>query len=110
MASVYLMASRPGAFTKEGLILGNPEVKKDNFVPSAVSWGVAADLVMAVGAEKRVLSVVTDVEIEVLQLSAGETTASFQGVPTTIPTPTSGKTSYACFLHPATVGVYVRTP
>lgn len=110
MAGVYLMASRPGAFTKEGLILANPEARADGITPSAGAWGGTPDLEVPAAAKPRLLSVVTDEEIWVLQLSENETTSDFEGVPTTVVAPVAGQTSYACLLHPSTVAVYVRTP
>lgn len=106
MAGVYLMASRPGAFTKEGLIEGNPEVKDDAYTPTG---SFSKRLTLTEASKKRLLSVVTDVAVEILQLAENETPSSYAGVPTTVPAPSSGQTSYACFLHPSTVGVYVKT-
>lgn len=106
MAGVYLMASRPGAFTKEGLIEGSPEVRDDAYTPTG---SFSKRLTLTEASKKRLLSVVTDAAIEVLQLAENETVSNYAGVPTTIPAPTSGTVSYACFLHPSTVGVYVKT-
>lgn len=104
----YLMASRPGAFTKEGLIEGNPEAVANAVVPSG-SYPGTAQLVLAVAPKKRLLSIVTDAAIDVLQVAENETSATAAGVATRVPAPSSGNTSYACFLHPSTVGVYVKT-
>lgn len=106
MATVCLMASRPGAFTKEGLIEGNPEA--ENVTTPGSDWPLTADLSVPAAQKKRLLSIVADAEVLVIQVATGETPATAQGVPTRICGPTSGKTSYACFLHPSTVGVYVK--
>lgn len=108
MATVYLMASRPGAYTREGLILGNPEVKADAVSPSG-SYPVSPQLVLEPAEKYRLLSIVSDAAIEVLQVAENETTSVHSGVATTIPAPIAGQTSYGCLLHPATVGVYVKT-
>lgn len=111
MPTAYLMASKPGAYTREGLILGNPESVKNAFTPQATTWNAVPDLTFVPAFEKRLLSIVTDSRLEVMQCSAGETPATItDGVATTVPAPTSGNTSYSCFLHPATTAVYVRTP
>lgn len=111
MPTAYLMASRDGAYTREGLIVGNPEAKKDAFTPSAGSWSGTPDLTFSPGYKGRLLSIVTDSRIEVMQCSDNQTPATVtDGVATTCPAPTSGNTSYSCLIHPATTAVYVRTP
>lgn len=106
----WLMISRPGGYTREALILGNPEAVKDNFTPAAVSWSLTPDLTFEEGFDKRLLSVVADTEVQVLQCTAGETPNTPGLVPTTIPAPASAKVSYSCFVHPGTVTIHVRTP
>ncbi len=101
-----LMASRPGDFTKEGLLVGNPEAVANSITPAG-TYG-AAVMTFTVGA-KRLLSVVTDAAIDILQTSEGQDSATVGLVPTRVPTPTSGQTSYACFIHPATTAVYVKS-
>lgn len=110
MPTAYLMASKPGAYTREGLILGNPESVKNAFTPQATTWNAVPDLTFTVAFDKRLLSIVTDSRLEVMQCSAGETPATAGLVATTVPAPSSGQVSYSCFLHPATTAVYVRTP
>lgn len=111
MAIVNLAASKPGAYTKDSLIVGNPDVVTNinGAVAAFPAWG-SIQLAVTTGPDKRLMTVVTDTEIEILQLSATETTTVFNGQPTRIPVPSGARTSYACYLHPATVAVYVRTP
>lgn len=106
MATVCLMASRPGAFTKEGLIEGNPEAEV--VVTPGAAYPTPADMALLPASKKRLLSVVADAEVLILQVSENETVLTADGVATRVCGPTSGKTSYACFLHPSTVGVYVK--
>lgn len=106
--TAYLMASRPGAFTKEGLIVGNPEVVANAVVPTG-SYPLTPDLAVAASQKSRLLSIVTDAAIDVIQAATGETSANAAGAATRIPAPSSGLTSYACLLHPSTVGVYVKS-
>lgn len=102
------MASKPGAYTREGMILGNPDKVANAFTPSG-SYPGTPQLELEVGPKYRLLSVVSDVEIDVIQVTANQTPATADGEATRIPAPTSGKTSYACLIHPSTVGVYVKT-
>lgn len=104
--TAYLMASRPGDYTKEGLMVGNPEAVANAIVPTGT---YVAALTFAVGA-KRLLSIVTDAAVNIMQTSEGQTPVDAGLVPTTVPAPTSGQTSYACFIHPATTAVWVKTP
>lgn len=110
MATCNLMASFPGNFTREGMIVGNPEVIKNAFTPAAGSFSATPDLSMSPGFKGRVLSIVVDAAVDVLQLSENETIATYAGQPTRVPAPVSGNVSYACFLHESTVAVHVRTP
>ena len=103
--TAHFMASRPGDYTKEGLMVGNPEAVANAVVPTG---SYASVLTFDVGA-KRLLSIVTDAAIDVLQTSANETSATVGLVPTRVPAPTSGQTSYACFIHPATTAVHVKS-
>lgn len=107
MATTDLMASRPGAYTREGLIVDNPEVVANGVAPSG-SYPITADLVVPVAQRYRLLSIVTDVAIDVLQVKANETTLTATGAPTRVRS-TGSNVSYACLLHPATAGVYVKT-
>lgn len=104
--TAYLMASRPGDYTKEGLIVGNPEAAANAVVPTG---SYVAALTFAVGA-KRLLSIVTDASVMVMQTSEGQTPVDVGLVATTVPAPASGQCSYACFIHPATTTVWVKTP
>ena len=104
--TAYLMASKPGDYTKEGLIVGNPEAVANAITPAG-TYG-AAVMTFAVGA-KRLLSIVTDADIDVLQTSANEDSSTAGLVPTRITGPTAGKVSYSCFIHPATTAIYVKS-
>ena len=103
--AVNLMLSRPGAYTREGFIVGNPEAVKNDFAPGG-AYG-AADLTMEKAAI-RLLSIATEEAIDIIQVSDGETTGTANGVATRVPAPTSGIAAYACLIHPATVAVYVK--
>lgn len=109
MATAYIMASFPDAYTKEGLILGNPEAAS-TITPGAAYPGTAQMVLPATSHQYRVLSIVCDVELSVLQVSANETTATAKGVATKVPPPASGQASYACLIHPSTTGIFVKTP
>lgn len=109
MATAYLMASFPDAYTKEGLILGNPEAAV-TITPGAAYPGSPQMTFSATSHQYRVLSIVCDVELSVLQVSQNETSAAAKGVATKVPPPASGQASYACLIHPSTVALYVKTP
>jgi hypothetical protein len=100
----YLMASKPGAYTREGLIVGNPEAVVNEGVPTA---SFVAEITVA-AAPQRLLSIVTDTSIEILQTSEGEDDTTVGLVPTCCPADGSNNTSYACLIHPATTRIWVR--
>lgn len=104
--TAWLMASRPGDYTKEGLIVGNPEAVANGISPAG-TYG-AAVMTFAVGA-KRLLSIVTDAAIDVLQTSENQDSSTAGLVPTRVPVPASGQVSYACFIHPSTTAIYVKS-
>lgn len=104
--TAWLMASRPGDYTKEGLIVGNPEAVANGITPTG-TYG-AAVMTFAVGA-KRLLSIVTDAAIDVLQTSENQDSSTVGLVPTRVPVPASGQVSYACLIHPATTAIYVKS-
>lgn len=107
MAGVYLMLSKPDAYTREGLIVGNPDAVDNGYAPTGT---YSRRLTITECSKQRLLSIVTDAEIDVLQTSVGEDSATAGLVPTRIPPPVSGNTSYSCLIHPATTGIWVKTP
>lgn len=110
--AVWLQASFPGCHTAEGLIIGNPEAVAniDSGAIPAGSYPVSPQMTLTAAARKRLLTIVTTLEIDVLQVYTNQTSATPTGSATRVPAPSSGLTAYACYLDPATVGVYVRTP
>ena len=102
--TAYLMVSKPGDYTREGLMVGNPEAVANAITPAG-TYG-AAVLTFSAGA-RRLLSIVTDADIDILQTSENEDASTGGLVPTRFPA--SAQASYACFVHPATTAIYVKS-
>lgn len=107
MATVYLMASFAGQYDPAMVILGNPEAEA--VVTPSASYPGSAQLVISPINGYRLLSIVSDAEVLVLQVKNGQTTATATGVATRVPTPSAGQASYACLIAPDTAGIYVKT-
>lgn len=108
MASVYLMASFAGQYDPAMVILGNPEAESVT-TPTGAYPG-SPNLTISPINGYRLLSIVTDVEILVLQVKNGQTTSTPTGVATRVPNPSSVSVSYVCLIAPDTTGIYVKTP